>query len=101
MRNVFLLLIGLLASLPQQSRPTSLAAACTTATPSCTEWVALGSGPARSLIYRSRSLDTRNDNVRRALIMVHGTNRNADKRGYQLVQGLLAGKHESLRDGIV
>src|SRR5438034_3406590 len=27
--------------------------------------------------------------------------RNADKRGYQLVQGLLAGKHESLRDGIV
>src|SRR5438874_4570419 len=30
-----------------------------------------------------------------------GTNRNADKRGYQLVQGLLAGKHESLRDGIV
>src|SRR5881628_1316978 len=78
MRNVFLLLIGLLASLPQQSRPTSLAAACTTATPSCTEWVALGSGPARSLIYRSRSLDTRNDNVRRALIMVHGTNRNAD-----------------------
>src|SRR5437868_331279 len=30
-----------------------------------------------------------------------GTHRNADKRGYQLVQGLLAGKHESLRDGIV
>src|SRR5437867_11958033 len=78
MRNVFLLLFGLLASLPQQSRPTSAAAACTTATPNCTEWVTLGAGPARSLIYRSRSLDTRNDNVRRALIMVHGTNRNAD-----------------------
>ena len=30
-----------------------------------------------------------------------GTQRNADKRGYQLVQDLLAGKHESLRDGIV
>src|SRR5437868_965498 len=30
-----------------------------------------------------------------------GTHRNADKRGYQLVQDLLAGKHESLRDGIV
>jgi alkylation response protein AidB-like acyl-CoA dehydrogenase len=29
-----------------------------------------------------------------------GTHRNADKRGYQLVQDLLAGKHESLRDGI-
>jgi alkylation response protein AidB-like acyl-CoA dehydrogenase len=29
-----------------------------------------------------------------------GTHRNADKRGYQLVQDLLAGKHESFRDGI-
>src|SRR4029450_11085752 len=36
------------------------------------------SGPARSRIYRSHSLDVRNDAVRRALIMVHGTNRNAD-----------------------
>ena len=53
-------------------------AACTTSTPACTEWVTLGSGPARSMIYRSYSLDTRNEAVRRALIMVHGTNRNAD-----------------------
>jgi hypothetical protein len=30
-----------------------------------------------------------------------GTNRNADKRGYQLTQDLLGGKHASLRDGIV
>jgi hypothetical protein len=30
-----------------------------------------------------------------------GTRRNADKRGYNLVQDLLAGKHASLRDGIV
>src|SRR5438309_217513 len=30
-----------------------------------------------------------------------GTARNADKRGYALVQDLLAGKHELLRDGIV
>jgi pimeloyl-ACP methyl ester carboxylesterase len=51
---------------------------CTTATAACTEWVTLGKGPARSLIYRTRSLDVRNDGVRRALIMVHGTNRNAD-----------------------
>jgi alkylation response protein AidB-like acyl-CoA dehydrogenase len=29
------------------------------------------------------------------------TSRNADKRGYQLTQDLLAGKHERLRDGIV
>src|SRR5207244_6972856 len=53
-------------------------AACTTATDNCTEWVALGGGPARSRIYRTHSLDVRNDGVRRALIMVHGTNRNAD-----------------------
>jgi hypothetical protein len=30
-----------------------------------------------------------------------GTNHNADKRGYQLTQELMAGKHASLRDGIV
>jgi hypothetical protein len=30
-----------------------------------------------------------------------GTSRNADKRGYALVQDLLAGKHELLRQGIV
>jgi hypothetical protein len=30
-----------------------------------------------------------------------GTARNADKRGYSLVQDLLAGKHELLREGIV
>ena len=30
-----------------------------------------------------------------------GTSRNADKRGYQLTQELLAGKHANLRDGIV
>lgn len=51
---------------------------CTTATPACTEWVGIGSGPARSLIYRTYSLDVANSNITRALIMVHGTNRNAD-----------------------
>jgi pimeloyl-ACP methyl ester carboxylesterase len=30
------------------------------------------------MIYTSHPLDTRNDRIRRALIMVHGTNRNAD-----------------------
>ncbi len=51
---------------------------CTTATPACTEWVALGGGPARSMIYRTYSLDAPNPAIRRALVMVHGTNRNAD-----------------------
>jgi hypothetical protein len=64
--------------LSMSQAPRSAPAACVTATAACTEWVALGSSGARSLIYRTRSLDARNENVRRALIMVHGTNRNAD-----------------------
>ncbi len=55
------------------------AGACTSATPACTEWVTLGTGGARSLIYRTYSLDNRNDKIRRALVMVHGTNRNPDR----------------------
>jgi pimeloyl-ACP methyl ester carboxylesterase len=60
------------ASSPRPQAP------CSTATRDCTEWVALAGGPARSMIYRTYSLDARNVNVRRALVMVHGTNRNAD-----------------------
>jgi pimeloyl-ACP methyl ester carboxylesterase len=78
MRSFSLLLIGVMASFSQQNRPSAPAPACTAATASCTEWVALGGGPARSLIYRTHSLDARDENVSRALVMVHGTNRNAD-----------------------
>jgi pimeloyl-ACP methyl ester carboxylesterase len=53
-------------------------APCTTATLACTEWVELGGGPARSMVYRTYSLSVPNKNIRRALIMVHGTLRNAD-----------------------
>jgi len=81
MRTLLFLLAGTIASLSPFSRASALAAApeaCTTATTACTEWVVLGGGPARSLIYRTYSLDSRHENIRRALIMVHGTNRNAD-----------------------
>lgn len=54
------------------------AAPCLTATAACTEWVTLGAGPWRSLVYRSHSLETRNENITRALIVIHGTNRDAD-----------------------
>src|SRR2546421_125076 len=67
MRIASFLLAGLLASLFSQNRAPSAAPACTTATDACTEWVSLGGGPARSMIYRSRSLTARNENVRRAL----------------------------------
>ncbi len=78
MRSAALILSGLLVSLSQAGRPTVSGSACVTATATCTEWVALGSSGARSLIYRSHSLDARNATIRRALLMVHGTNRNAD-----------------------
>jgi len=75
MNRVSLFLAAALAILPQQSRRVP---ACSTATSNCTEWVALATNGARSLIYRSRSLETRDENIRRALVMIHGTNRNAD-----------------------
>ena len=72
-------ILGLVAFLTLPLAPTAAPATpCTTATPECTEWVAIKGGPARSMIYRTYSLDTRNDQIKRALIMVHGTNRNAD-----------------------
>lgn len=81
MRILSLFLLGALGAGVAQTRapaPASSDAPCTTATEPCTEWVTLGGGPARSLVYRTLPLTLRNDRVRRALIMVHGTNRNAD-----------------------
>src|SRR5258708_39411274 len=54
-----------------------LTAPCTSPQ-SCSEWVTFGKGPSRSLIYRTYSLDTKNDAVTRALVMVHGAGRDAD-----------------------
>jgi pimeloyl-ACP methyl ester carboxylesterase len=54
------------------------AAPCINAGPSCTEWLSLGGGAARSLIYRTYSLETRNENITRALVVVHGAGRDAD-----------------------
>jgi len=54
------------------------AAPCITAAPACTEWVALAGGPSRSLIYRTYSLDAKNEQISRALIVVHGQGRDAD-----------------------
>ena len=79
MRTSFFLLTALLTYTAVDQRGASApATACTTSTAECTEWVTLGAGPARSMVYTSHSLDRRNDRIRRALIMVHGTNRNAD-----------------------
>lgn len=51
-----------------QRRPTAAQqppAPCTTATPDCTEFVAVGGGPGRSLVYRNFPLDVRNDAIAR------------------------------------
>jgi pimeloyl-ACP methyl ester carboxylesterase len=69
---------------------------CTTATPQCTEWIALGSGGGRSLVYRSYPLDVRNEAITRVLVMVHGAGRNAD--GYfstAMAAAFLAGALEN------
>ena len=80
-RLLFLALI--LAALPVAVgavSPTSSPAAslCTSATVVCAEWVSLGRGSARAMIYRTSPLDHRNPRIRQALIMIHGALRNAD-----------------------
>jgi pimeloyl-ACP methyl ester carboxylesterase len=72
-------LVLLLTPVLEQTRPTAAPpAACTIAAAECTEWLPLGSGTARSLIYRTYTLTARNERIQRALIMIHGAGRNAD-----------------------
>src|SRR6185437_2410463 len=52
--------------------------ACVKVANSCTEWIALGRGSARAMIYTTFPLDVPNPRIRRALIMVHGALRNPD-----------------------
>ena len=58
--------------------PAAPVAPCITAGPMCTEWIVLGGGPSRSLIYRTYPLDKRNDAITRVLVSVHGAGRDAD-----------------------
>jgi len=58
--------------------PAPAGAPCTAATARCIDWVNLGRGPGRAMVYATYPLDRRNPRIRRALIMVHGTLRNAD-----------------------
>src|SRR3954449_12446086 len=52
-------------------------AACT-ATTGCTEWITFNGGPARSMIYRTYPLTVKNENIKRAFILVHGAGPDAD-----------------------
>lgn len=53
-----------------------MAAPCTSL--DCKEWVNLGSESARSLVYRSYPLTTKNTTVTRAFVLIHGATRDAD-----------------------
>ena len=53
-------------------------APCTTVSPDCTEWIKPAGQQSRVLIYRNYPLETKNDNITRALVFVHGINRDAD-----------------------
>ena len=66
-----------LATLLLLSPAAALAAPCASVS-GCTEWVTFGSGPARSLVYRTYALDTPNPEITRALVMIHGAGRDAD-----------------------
>src|ERR1019366_6142465 len=80
-RRLAVLPFSSLAALATLSTPAASAAPpapCIAATAACTEWVVLGGGPGRSLIYRTFSLDTRNEAITRALVNVHGASRDAD-----------------------
>lgn len=51
---------------------------CVEGTAACTEWVTVGGGPGRSLVYRSYPLDVRNEAITNVLVVVHGAGRNPD-----------------------
>jgi pimeloyl-ACP methyl ester carboxylesterase len=51
---------------------------CITATPACIEWIELAEHNSRLQIYRNYSLSVRNEHVTRALVFVHGINRDAN-----------------------
>jgi len=55
-----------------------LGAPCTTLRPDCTEWIKPAGQQSRVLIYRNYPLEDKNENITRALIFVHGINRDAD-----------------------
>ena len=58
--------------------PSASAGPCTTASPECAEWVTLGGGPQRSLVYRTYPLEVRNEAITRVFVLIHGAGRDAD-----------------------
>lgn len=57
---------------------TAITPACVSTKPDCTEWIRPSKASTKLLVYRTYSLQTRNENVTRAFVFVHGINRDAD-----------------------
>jgi len=53
-------------------------APCVSPISSCTEWLTVPGTPGRLLLYRTYPLDTKNELVTSALVVIHGASRNAD-----------------------
>jgi pimeloyl-ACP methyl ester carboxylesterase len=51
---------------------------CASATSDCAEWIKPSRQASRVLIYRNYPLETKNENITRAFVFVHGINRDAD-----------------------
>lgn len=51
---------------------------CVTPTTPCERWITYDKGPARSMVYATHPLATRNATITRAFILIHGAGRNAD-----------------------
>lgn len=67
-----------LLALTALAAPSVFAGPCTTASTECAEWVTLGGGPQRSLVYRTYPLDARNEGITRVFVLIHGAGRDAD-----------------------
>lgn len=53
-------------------------APCASATVDCTEWIRPSGQQSRVLVYRTYPLETKNENITRAFVFVHGILRDAD-----------------------
>lgn len=90
-----LVVITLATAMPAAAQKRA-AAPCLSATAECTEFVTVGGGPGRSLIYRSYPLNKRNEAVTNAVIIVHGASRDPDNYFRSgLAAAFLAGRVES------
>lgn len=95
-RIIPLLALIAFAPTPALTQSPRTAGPCIAATSECTEWVTVGGGPGRSLVYRTFPLDTRNEAITHVLVVVHGAGRDADNYYRSALAGaFLAGELES------